>query len=73
MLVERRGDRVIVMVEDNCIGFSPDAVQRGDHCGLLGLEERAEALGGSLAVESAPGQGTTIVVEVARADPHPDR
>jgi two-component system, NarL family, sensor histidine kinase DevS len=73
VLVERRGDRVMVMVEDDGVGFEPDQVQRGDHFGLLGLRERAEALGGTLTVESAPGAGTTVVVEVPSADPHPDR
>ncbi len=73
VLAERRADRVIVMVEDDGVGFQPGRVQRGDHLGLLGLRERAEALGGTLTVESAPGAGTTVVVEVASADPHPDR
>ena len=73
VLVERRGDRVTAMVEDDGVGFEPDQVLRGDHIGLLGLKERAEALGGNLTVESAPGEGTTVVVEVASADPHPDR
>jgi signal transduction histidine kinase len=74
VLLQRHGDRVTVMVEDNGVGFEPDEVrQRGDRLGLLGLEERAEALGGTLTVESAPGAGTTVVVEVPIADPHPDR
>jgi signal transduction histidine kinase len=73
VLLERRGERVSVMVEDDGVGFDPARVQRGDHFGLLGLRERAEALGGSLTVESRPGAGTTVVVEVASADPHPDR
>jgi PAS domain S-box-containing protein len=73
VLVERRGDRVIVMVEDDGVGFESDQVQRGDHFGLLGMRERAETLGGILTVESAPGAGTTVMVEVASADPHPDR
>ncbi|MFI5168053.1 MAG: GAF domain-containing protein [Thermoanaerobaculales bacterium] len=73
VLAERRDGRVLVMVEDDGVGFEPDQVQHGDHLGLLGLKERAEALGGSLTVESAPGAGTTVVVEVASADPHPDR
>lgn len=73
VLLEHRGDRVMVMIEDDGVGFEPDRVQRADHFGLLGLEERAEALGGTLTVESTPGNGTTIVVEVASADPHPDR
>jgi len=73
VLVERRGDRVMVMIEDDGVGFDPDEVRSGDHFGLLGLKERAETLGGTLTVESAPGAGTTVVVEVASADPHPDR
>ena len=73
VLVERRGDRIRVMVEDDGVGFEPDQVQDGDHIGLLGLRERAEALGGTLTIESAPGAGTTVVVEVACADPNPDR
>ena len=73
VLVEHRGARVLVMVEDDGVGFEPDRVQRGDHFGLLGLRERAEALGGTLTIESTPGAGATIVVEVASADPHPDR
>jgi signal transduction histidine kinase len=73
VLVEWRGDRVVVMVEDDGVGFEPARVQRGDHFGLLGIRERAEALGGSLILESAPGSGTTVVVEVASADSHPDR
>jgi signal transduction histidine kinase len=36
------------------------------------MKERAEALHGTLTLESAPGAGTTIVVEVSSADPHPD-
>ena len=71
--MEHRGDRVKVMVEDDGVGFDPSQVQRGDHFGLLGMRERAEALGGSLTLESAPGAGTTVVVEVASADPHTDR
>ncbi|OYV95130.1 MAG: hypothetical protein B7Z68_07390 [Acidobacteria bacterium 21-70-11] len=73
VLTERRGDRVLVMVEDDGAGFEPDQVKGEDHFGLLGLKERAEALGGTLRVESAPGAGTTVVVEVSSADPHSDR
>ncbi len=73
VLVERSGGHVRVMVEDDGIGFATDQVLGEDHIGLLGLRERAESLGGVLTVESAPGAGTTLVVEVDSADPHPDR
>ena len=73
VLLEHRGERVMVMVEDDGIGFELGQVQRGNHYGLLGLEERAEALHGTLTLESSPGAGTTVVVEVPSADPHSDR
>lgn len=72
VFMEHRDDRVMVMIEDDGTGFEPDRVLE-DHFGLLSMRERAEALDGSLTVESAPGAGTTIVVEVASADPHSDR
>jgi PAS domain S-box-containing protein len=73
VLAECSDDRVLVMVEDDGVGFEPGRVRGGDHFGLIGLKERAEAMGGTLSVESAPGAGTTVVVEVPSADPHPDR
>ena len=73
VLVEHQSDRVMVMVEDDGVGFRPDQAQRGNHFGLLGMKERAESLGGTLTVESTPGAGTTIVVEAPIADSYPDR
>ncbi|MGA7614608.1 MAG: GAF domain-containing sensor histidine kinase, partial [Thermoanaerobaculia bacterium] len=73
VLVENHDGHVIVIVEDDGVGFDPGQVRLGDHFGLLGLKERAEALGGILRIESADGAGTTIVVEVADAYSNPDR
>lgn len=73
VLAERRGDRVQVMVEDDGVGFDSLLVRPGEHLGLLGMRERAEALGGTLTIESRPGGGTTVVAEVPSADPNPDR
>jgi len=73
VLLERLGDRVVLVVEDDGAGFETGTVLAGDHFGLLGMRERAESLGGNLTVESTPGSGTTIVVEVPHAGPHPDR
>ena len=69
----RRDEQVLVMIEDDGVGFAPAHVSSGEHFGLLGMRERADALGGTLTLESSPGKGTTIVVEVPSADPHPDR
>jgi PAS domain S-box-containing protein len=64
ILFQTRDDRIIVVVEDNGKGFDPATVAEEEHLGLLGMRERAETLGGTLAIESRPGQGTTIVAEV---------
>jgi PAS domain S-box-containing protein len=72
VLLERRGDQVVTIVEDNGIGFEPEAVEQSTHLGLVGMRERAEMLEGTLAVESAAGTGTTIYVEVPYVHSHPD-
>jgi signal transduction histidine kinase len=53
-------------VRDDGAGFAPEADGHGPDggLGLRGMRERVEALGGRLAVESAPGRGTTIAVTV---------
>jgi signal transduction histidine kinase len=53
-------------VRDDGIGFAPgaDGARPNGGLGLHGMRERVEALGGRLAVESAPGGGTTVAVTV---------
>jgi signal transduction histidine kinase len=64
-------DEVILDVQDNGVGFDPAraSAQAGpDHgYGLVSLRERVEQLGGRLEVESAPGEGTTLVVSLPAA------
>lgn len=56
-------DRVVVTVTDDGVGFEGGA-GAGGGAGLAGLRERVAALGGTLAVDSAPGAGTRVVAEV---------
>jgi two-component system sensor histidine kinase DegS len=57
-------DRALsAIVEDDGRGFDPDAVPAG-HYGLLGMRERAALAGGVLTLDSSPGRGTTVRVEV---------
>jgi signal transduction histidine kinase len=65
--------RVVLEIEDNGVGIEPDHATSGDHLGLLGVRERAEALGGALTIESVPGKGTKLTVEVSSDDPRSDR
>lgn len=52
-------------VEDDGRGFDPQQHSRG--LGLLGASERAAALGGSLHVDSQPGAGTSLVMNLPAA------
>lgn len=73
VIVERRGDRVRVVIEDNGVGFDAAVVMYSGRLGLLGMRERAEMIGGRLVVDSAPGAGTTVLVEAPYDGSHPDR
>jgi signal transduction histidine kinase len=60
-------ERVVFVVRDDGIGFDPlDVGQRGGGLGLRGMEERAARLGAKLVLNSAPGEGTEVRVEVGR-------
>jgi signal transduction histidine kinase len=54
-----------VRISDNGIGFSAEAAgRRPMSFGLAGMRERAELLGGTLAVRSAPGMGTVVILDL---------
>ncbi len=55
-------DGVRLEIEDDGVGFDPAHAHRGG-MGLDGMHERAARIGAHLAVESAPGQGTRVVVD----------
>lgn len=57
-----RGARVVV--RDDGTGFDTSAPRRRDAFGLLSMSERAEALGGSVDVRSAPGEGAEVEVRL---------
>jgi signal transduction histidine kinase/DNA-binding NarL/FixJ family response regulator len=72
VVLERQGDRVITIVEDDGVGFDYGAAMQNGRLGLIGMQERAEMLGGNLVVESSPGAGTTLLVEVPYACSYSD-
>jgi len=67
--------RVLVAVADDGSGFDPAGPQAQRHLGLVSMRERAESIGGDLRIESAPGAGTTVSLEVdlGGRDPRSDR
>jgi two-component system sensor histidine kinase DegS len=55
-------------VRDNGRGFHPAAIKDQGGQGLMGMKERAAHIGGVLVVDSAPGQGTTVRLEIEGLD-----
>ncbi len=68
VLLEVRDSSVVAIVEDDGKGFGikqdSDLTSVKNQLGLYGMYERAELIGGSITIESQPGMGTTIFVEV---------
>ncbi len=62
------GGRLSIEIEDDGKGFEPEAVatpeSSGRGLGLLGIRERVELLGGSVTIDSTPGEGTRVAVTV---------
>jgi signal transduction histidine kinase len=68
VLLERRPESVVAIVEDDGCGFEVEQALRerrdGQNLGLLGMRERVELLGGKLTIESALGAGTTVFAQL---------
>jgi signal transduction histidine kinase len=63
---EMEQGRPRIIIADNGQGFSPDRVETvyGQHFGLQFMQERAGQLGGQVQIESRPGQGTRVVLDL---------
>jgi signal transduction histidine kinase len=64
VVVHRDQDGLQVTVQDDGIGFEPS---REKGMGLLGMEERVERLGGRFSINSKPGSGTILRIQLPLA------
>jgi signal transduction histidine kinase/ligand-binding sensor domain-containing protein len=68
-------DALSVVVEDNGVGFDPEAVgrrvRRGEHLGMLGMTERVRSVGGTIEIDSRPGAGSRIRIRIPRPSAAP--
>ena len=68
VVVERKPHAVVAIVEDDGRGFDTraamDSPRDDSQLGLYGMRERAELLGGRVQIESAPGAGSSVFVEI---------
>jgi signal transduction histidine kinase len=62
--VRRAGPRVSLRVADNGVGFVPGAFSTQGRFGLRSLQDLATEAGGHLDVQSGPGRGTTVLLDV---------
>ncbi|RQW77446.1 MAG: PAS domain S-box protein [Methanothrix sp.] len=62
--LSRTTGSIRLVIEDNGVGFDPADVEQGGGQGLRNIKERAEGIGAACWVESAPGKGTIITIEV---------
>jgi signal transduction histidine kinase len=65
VFVCRETDQLRVVIEDDGRGFAiNDEGSRAGGMGLVGIRERAELLRGTARIESSPGAGTTVVINI---------
>jgi signal transduction histidine kinase len=64
--VRLRFDEALTCMQicDDGMGFEPALARRGGGFGISGMEERAQRIGGTLLIDSVPGRGTTVTVQV---------
>lgn len=70
IVMKRERRQLHLLVHDNGKGFNPVAVREKEAFGLMGMRERLLALGGKLHIASAPGDGTTIMIDLPLPAPN---
>ena len=60
----KSADEVRLSVADDGRCFAESPQEAPGHYGLLSIQERAEQLGGHVAISSAPGHGTKVTIAV---------
>ncbi len=64
--IRSKNDRIFLIIEDRGRGFSMESIpKKGKQMGLSTMRERVEMVGGALTIDSRPGEGTRVIVEVS--------
>jgi PAS domain S-box-containing protein len=68
IILEHTHEHLSLIVEDNGIGFNPSEAEAAvEGFGIIGMRERAALAGADFQIESAPGDGTTVILRVPAA------
>jgi two-component system nitrate/nitrite sensor histidine kinase NarX len=69
LLRDNSGRHCHVLIEDDGVGINKQVYgSPGEHVGLTIMRERATKIGGKLKIESEPGEGTRVVLEINKPD-----
>jgi len=71
VILEWQDEKILIVIEDDGVGMDLQKARESGRLGLVGMQERAEMLGGRLLVDSTPQVGTTLVVEIPYANSNP--
>jgi two-component system sensor histidine kinase UhpB len=72
IVMESKPSQVVLTVSDDGRGIPEGALTNTRSLGVLGMRERAEAVGGQLVITGSPGNGTTVTVTVPTGDDLPE-
>jgi signal transduction histidine kinase len=64
VVLEKHPKKIILKVSDNGKGFKLEKTKESQGLGILGMKERANAVGGKLSINSVVGVGTTVMLTV---------
>lgn len=60
----KQDGQLVIQIEDDGIGLPATHARRANAFGLIGIEERLTVIGGTFAIDSTPGHGTTLILSV---------
>ncbi|MEQ9090735.1 MAG: two-component regulator propeller domain-containing protein [Balneola sp.] len=64
VIVRVSNDSIHTVIWDNGVGFIKSLIKNSDGLGFLGMKERMETLNGKMTIDSLPGEGTTIKINI---------
>ncbi len=63
-LTQHYSEGINIIIEDNGRGFDPEVLDDKPGIGLKNLQKKIEQLGGDFTIDSVPGNGTTIIINI---------
>ena len=68
---QRKENHIVITVTDNGAGFAPEVLEKAESIGIRNVRYRLETMmGGTLAIESEPGKGTKVMIQIPQKGDH---